>query len=431
VALTKKTTLKIRFSLLTAGVVVSLLAIGLGIWANRAHRQRRAVLALRGAGAKVLYASDRCGGFTWNQDTSSDASAPWWRDFWLDVVVVDAHQKDSSFSDLEMAVLADLPGLETLNAGWTQVTSRGVPYLRKSPRLKHLNLESTGVDDSSIRHIAALVELESLVLTRTRVSEEGLSKLGGHRRLRSLAVSNTRLTRQGFERLQASLPNCQISYQPQKPVKGPPKSDGGVEAAVQYELSQYALPERTLTQKELDYFFETADILIRKRPVSARPTENELQRHASDRSLAAREIGKELRHVCVIPVLAAVVRDRTEEASLRSFAASSLAHIPDPCSVEVLIEALPEGGSVGCAAEFALASLTDVVVGRKKDEQIDQNPTPEEGLLRQKLWRAWWDKHGPSIKLRGQPHAHRYIPSEEEWLASQGEQGSQAPNTKE
>jgi hypothetical protein len=426
---------RLRYSLLSAAILLSIFAIVLGIWADRAHRQRAAVRAIRAVGANVLYNDqvrydplDASGTPLFDSDNIPGIDESWWRDFWIPVVVVDATSV-RAFSDLELSKLIDLPRLRVLWAGSTNVTSRGVPYVRHCPELVDVDLARTAVDDSCVVHLAALKNLHSLRLTATKVSEEGLEELAGHPRLRYLAVGQTRLSREGFARLEWSLGKCKISYSPTSTVKksalktpGPPPGGGFAMENRPFDELSDPLPERQLTQDELAFYFEQSNILINERPLTTNPTEYELQDHPRNRVSAARELGKRLQHVCVIPVMAAILRDDSEDPMLKLHAAGALSSVAHPCSVEVLIETLPQGGYPGYAAELALASLTNVGVGRKKGEQIDQNPTPEDGLHRQKLWRAWWDKHGPSIKLRGNSHSHRHIPSEEEWQAAQEQQ---------
>jgi hypothetical protein len=306
-----------------------------------------------------------------------------------------------------------------LQAARTNVTSRGVPYVRHCPRLVELDLESTEVDDSCVVHVALLKQLNSLNLSSTKVSEEGLEKLVDHPTLRQLSVDNTLLTREGFTRLKARLNDCSIFYTAASTIHPIPSPEGGGFAIETQQLDSASepLPERELTSDELSFYFEQSHILISKRPHTPRPADGDFQQHARQRVSAARSIAKRLRHVCVVPVLAAVLRDESEDPMLRGHAAGALAYVRSPCAVEVLIETLPQGGYSGAAAERALASLTNVAVGRKKGEEIDSNPSPEEGTHRQELWRFWWDRHRSSIKLHGDPHIHRGHLSEEEWQA--------------
>ncbi len=89
-----------------------------------------------------------------------------------------------------LAHLAPLLQLEVLDLHWyTKVTNPGLACLAKLKNLKNLNLAQTKIGDPGLVHLEALTQLEELDLDGTKVTEKGV------------------------EKLQQSLPNCEISFE--------------------------------------------------------------------------------------------------------------------------------------------------------------------------------------------------------------------------
>ena len=154
---------RFRYSLRTLLVVVTLVGVVLGVWVQRAERQRRAVAAMREDGGKVMY--------------DYEESRP-------------------------RAVNGDLPGPDWL------CRLLGVDYFAN---VTHAHL-SRSATDATLSHLGDLTSLKSLWLDGTQVTDTGLAHLTGLARLQELDLSGTQVTDAGCDRLQQALPNCAIVH---------------------------------------------------------------------------------------------------------------------------------------------------------------------------------------------------------------------------
>jgi hypothetical protein len=199
----------LRFSLRTLVVAVTLFCLWLGVTSNRANQQRRAVDALRAAGAEILY------DYQVNEDGGHDLSKPlppppgpdWLRniiglDYFATAVCVDVHPQDDitdetfdslanlphlrrvsivglGVTDARIARLGNLKELHTLFVRNSSITDGGWELLEHLPQLKRLRLDGPNVSDSTLGHVKVLVELTHLYLIDNQVSDSGLKNLEG------------------------------------------------------------------------------------------------------------------------------------------------------------------------------------------------------------------------------------------------------------
>lgn len=252
-----------QFSLRTVLVVTLLLSVWLGIKANHAHRQRRAVEAIRDLGGTVVYdyqVSERTLNFAGSSevvatvDLEREPKPSWLRDVlgddWFDevhyviargeVMIAGARFARDFPSDLArrgpalLEQVANLSSLRRLVATDRLATDDALAHLRALPHLKHLDLSFNEISDEGLSHLVELRELETLslsyvpitdqglahlgrltslqymALTGTEVSDAGLEHLRGLTNLAELHLSNTQVTDQGVERLSRALPDLVV-----------------------------------------------------------------------------------------------------------------------------------------------------------------------------------------------------------------------------
>lgn len=417
--------LRIRYSLLTAAVFLSLLCIAFGFWANRAHRQRNAVRLLRDAGSIVKYSDqmkvrydEASGKFYFERPdvrlVSLDEHS-WWRDFVFEVVVVDASHAPA-FSDVEMSLLSELPMVQAINLQSTNITSRGVTFLRKCPALTRVDLAHTAVGDLSLNYIAELKNLRYLQLYDTQVSNDGLVNLWGHVNLRAVDVTYTQVSEAGANQLRRKLPRCKVVFIPRTPVSALRQYSPTEEVAVIHgvDAGRNFLPDRSLTPDELSFLLEKSNLLIHKPRADEFASNQQIKMYNVDRRLAAKDLGEQIAHRCIIPVLAAVLRDSSDDPAVRAAAANALKRVAEPLAVEILIETIPEGDGVGLAAEFGLIHMIGVGVGRKNGDGYVELPL-DQRIERQAQWRKWWEKNRDRFVLRGPFGSMEVFMSEEQW----------------
>ena len=113
--------------------------------------------------------------------------------------------------DGELAVLATLKELLSLNLGGTDVTDEGLVHLASLTSLRRLHLEKTKVSDDGLARLAKLENLSYLNLYQTGVTDSGLTHLEGLKNLKNLYLWQTKVTPDGASDLQQALPDCEIN----------------------------------------------------------------------------------------------------------------------------------------------------------------------------------------------------------------------------
>ena len=197
----------LRFSLRSLLILITVLSIWLGVKVNQARRQKDAVAALRGLGATVYYEHQRHAGRFNTFDAEKVLDVPGWLrelagdDFFQSVVCVQFSRSARPVTNDDLAHLAALPRLESLNfldvAG--AVTDAGLANLPRPDRLVCLIAQGTLIGDETLKRLADSTRLEVLHLDRTRVTEQGLRSLGEMTALRALSLADTRLDDSAIE----------------------------------------------------------------------------------------------------------------------------------------------------------------------------------------------------------------------------------------
>jgi hypothetical protein len=225
---------RLRFSLKTLLIVVTLLALWLGYTAHRARQQEQVVEAILDVGGRVTFAHQRGedhkdGARTY--DTRKEPNAPSWL---VTTIGADYFRKVDSISLVNVPVtdewleqLGKLSSLDSLLLRNTNITGKGVARLHLLPKLEVLNVQGmTAVNDVTLRTIsngtrlkslnfhdckditdagvaclAPLNNLERLDLSTTQVTDAGLAHLSRMSEMRLLSLANTRVTDEGLRHI--------------------------------------------------------------------------------------------------------------------------------------------------------------------------------------------------------------------------------------
>jgi hypothetical protein len=116
----------------------------------------------------------------------------------------------TSAADDDLRYLADVPTVERVLLSNTLVTDAGLVYLQSCPKLRMLTLDGLPITDDGLTQLLVLQDLESLSLNRTKITDKGLEQLAKLPKLKELWLRNTAITDAGYQRLDASLPRCEI-----------------------------------------------------------------------------------------------------------------------------------------------------------------------------------------------------------------------------
>jgi len=192
----------LSLSLRTLLVLFTLLAIWVGIIANRARQQRRIVNALsQYPNAMIMYDYQwdlSAGGEIPKARPLSPPPGPLWLRNWLGdeyfVTVIGV------FLTGDWNRNSDQPARATLEP------------IGDLPSLRVLSLEKSSITDADLAAIAGQTNLTYLWLDDTAISDAGLVHLRRMRKLKYLYIRNSNVTDAGIDALKRDLPNSRICY---------------------------------------------------------------------------------------------------------------------------------------------------------------------------------------------------------------------------
>ncbi len=202
---------RLRFSLRTLLVLLTIVCVVLGVIVSRAERQRRAVAAIVKAGGEVAYDYEIYPEMDEGGDRV-DLPGPDWLCRLLGVdyfgTVIWAHLTPTptplppDCAPDEVAVhLGRLPGLETVLLSDTSISRKGLAELSGLKKLRELGLDGSQVTDADLAPLAALTSLEELRLDGTKVTGSGMAHLSKLANLRDVSVTGTRVDDAGLAHL--------------------------------------------------------------------------------------------------------------------------------------------------------------------------------------------------------------------------------------
>lgn len=99
-----------------------------------------------------------------------------------------------------------------LNLNNSSVTNEDLKLLADISNIELLWLYGTKVTDEGMLHIAALNQLKHLDLRNLPVTDEGLAHLAACKKLEALSIAGTSVTPEGLNKFRESLPKCKVDY---------------------------------------------------------------------------------------------------------------------------------------------------------------------------------------------------------------------------
>ena len=188
-----------QFSLRTLLAVVTFLAVVPGGWLiyekQQARRHMEAATKLRRVGADV-YAKPK---WLWTQ---LEPGSPG--------IIVGLGLRYRNLTDADLQPLSSLRELVWLDLNDTPVGNDGLVHLSGLTGLERLRLDETQVTDDGLAHLVGLTQLQQLNLYKSNITDAGLAHLAMLTNLKELNLQRTQVTAEGLEKLQRSLPKCQI-----------------------------------------------------------------------------------------------------------------------------------------------------------------------------------------------------------------------------
>ena len=217
---------RLRFSVRTLLIAITILTVVVALWCAAAIRQQRVIVALRKAGGSVAF-DEEARSLAWLDGFAND-------DFLGSVQVVWVDELSSE--DLQLlSTLQVLGQLETLSASECEFPANAFVPLEGKKSLQSLYLYDTNVNDADLASLATLPNLRQLGLSRTAITDAGIATLVGLPSLTYLSLNETRLTDKvvdslvqmpqlaavelhgtlvsgaALERLRVELPTCEVN----------------------------------------------------------------------------------------------------------------------------------------------------------------------------------------------------------------------------
>lgn len=126
--------------------------------------------------------------------------------------LIHLRMRESPITDRGLAHLSQtgMPQLRILNLPQARVGAKGIRSLRELPRLEQLRLGGTQLDDAAAEELAQLPALRSLHLIGPALTAEGLAALAHAPRLGSLYIDDCPLPDEAWESLFAAKPNLHV-----------------------------------------------------------------------------------------------------------------------------------------------------------------------------------------------------------------------------
>ena len=123
---------------------------------------------------------------------------------------------------LECVISHSFPVSRSLILHWGNLSGEGFRHLVELPNLRSLEINHLSLTNETLAHIGKLNSLQTLKLDGNKnIRDAGLVHLYGLTNLRSLQLKETAVTEAGIKRLQAKLPECQITWDAKTKGNGP------------------------------------------------------------------------------------------------------------------------------------------------------------------------------------------------------------------
>jgi HEAT repeat protein len=117
------------------------------------------------------------------------------------------------------------------------------------------------------------------------------------------------------------------------------------------------------------------------------------------RDSAAWALGERVHHTYAMPALIAVLRDHTDEPSVRQRCVIVLGESGDQRAVDVLIEALFDPSyNVASEADYRLGEMTHWPL--PISEPLGRDPNSDYRCARYEAWRDWWRKNRGKARVQ-------------------------------
>ncbi len=118
----------------------------------------------------------------------------------------------TKITDRSLEVIVELPSLTSLRLVGTNITDAGVAKIVKLKNLIYLEIGSTPIGGPAFRAIAQLPKLKQLAMRGNNVTDEDLAIFAGMQSLQYIGLPETKVTGKGVDEFHKALPHCKIEW---------------------------------------------------------------------------------------------------------------------------------------------------------------------------------------------------------------------------
>ena len=214
-ALRTRPKFRVRWRLITAGVLVVILMIFAGRFLSgvvsvardpKAELNRNVIEKVLGVGGEVEILART--GRTRLIDLSDVPESPF---YITEVKVVAKHP----FTDDDVELLVGLTHLEAVNVAYTDITDRALELLSKIPTIQNIGCGANKITDAGLDNLTGLKRLGFLdVNTCKQITDRAFQHLDRIENLRQLNVARTSMTPEAVEEFKKRRPDCNVTRSP-------------------------------------------------------------------------------------------------------------------------------------------------------------------------------------------------------------------------
>lgn len=196
----------LRLSLRSLLLLLTVLAVSLGVYLIRVQDQVRAVAMIERLGGRCWYTHEVDENRIVIPAPRQPSAPKWLRSLLSDhffTTVIMVSLNETQFTDDDLELLVGLRHLQRLDLDRPSVTDASLEHISRITSLQELHLFDTLVTDQGLAQIARLNQLTTLTLSVSRISDDGLVHLSNLSELERLYMSNNEVTDAGLKHLSA------------------------------------------------------------------------------------------------------------------------------------------------------------------------------------------------------------------------------------
>lgn len=201
-----------QFTIRSVLVLMTVVAVGFGLWVSQFHRRQQALSALRGVASLGKPPGMVSIGGPQTIRFEYPPAAIWlYRQNWLQKIIgcdffdepveitltAAPSRHGGRVSDADLRTLRELQTVKRLSLDLTDVGEQGMPYLRGLTNLEQLNVAASKAGDDALANMAKLSKLARLDLSDTLITDTGLPHLANLSSLGYLNLQRTKVTDHG------------------------------------------------------------------------------------------------------------------------------------------------------------------------------------------------------------------------------------------